>query len=539
MALNKFLVLICFLIILAAASFFRLWQLDKIPPGLYPDVALNGNEALQTLKPGGFNVFYFENNGREGLIMWLIAVSFILFGVSVWSIKIVAAFFGILTVLGIYLLAKELFKSLEPKVYGLRSEVVALLASFFLAVSFWHTLFSRIGFRAILLPFVSVFSFYFLFKGFRTKNLLSFIFAGLFFGAGFYTYTSFRMAVLPLGSILICWLIIYLKEKQFKKYLLFSVLSLLLIFIVALPIGIYFLHHPQDFISRATGVSIFNQENPIKALGTSLLTHLGMFNFRGDYNWRHNLSGSPGLPWPLGILFLFGFFFSIKELLNLRKHKEVSLVIGYFTLIIYFLAMLLPGILTYEGIPHSLRVIGVIPAVYIFVGLGGAKIYDLILRKTKQKNLLLILAFIFLLIMALSEGNKYFVKWGQNPEVKNAFSEDYVKIGDYLNSLSPKIQKYVIVNRPGVPVPWPDGLPMPAQTPMFIENTKYWKSGDLGSIYLLPEELDKIIIEKETMKEAIIVPMRYDEELFKKLQQLFPRGKSLQENGIWIYKINS
>jgi len=34
--------LIFLLIILAIASFFRLWQLDKIPPYLYPDVAMNG-----------------------------------------------------------------------------------------------------------------------------------------------------------------------------------------------------------------------------------------------------------------------------------------------------------------------------------------------------------------------------------------------------------------------------------------------------------------------------------------------------------------
>jgi len=92
------------LIILIIAAFFRLWQLDKIPPGLYPDEAINGNEAISN--PG--KVFYPENNGREGLFINLIALSFSIFGVSIWALKIVPAIIGILTVFGLYLLTKEL-----------------------------------------------------------------------------------------------------------------------------------------------------------------------------------------------------------------------------------------------------------------------------------------------------------------------------------------------------------------------------------------------------------------------------------------------
>ena len=159
------------LVILVTAVFVRLWQLDLIPPGLYPDVAINGNDALEILKTGNFKVFYPENNGREGLFMWLIAASFSIFGVSIWSIKIVAAIIGILTVLGLYLLVKEIFETTNNQRSTINKEAVALLSSFFLAISFWHINFSRIGFRAILLPFILVFSFYFLFRGFRTQRL--------------------------------------------------------------------------------------------------------------------------------------------------------------------------------------------------------------------------------------------------------------------------------------------------------------------------------------------------------------------------------
>ena len=75
------------LVILLIASFFRLWQLDTIPPGLYPDEAINGNEALSN----PWKVFYPENNGREGLFINLISLSFSIFGISIWSLRIVPA----------------------------------------------------------------------------------------------------------------------------------------------------------------------------------------------------------------------------------------------------------------------------------------------------------------------------------------------------------------------------------------------------------------------------------------------------------------
>jgi len=542
--------IIFLLIILAIAAFFRLWQLNSIPPGLYPDVAMNGNDALESSKTGNFKLFYPENNGREGLMIWLIAFSFSIFGVSVWSIKIVAALIGILTVLGLYLLIKELLTLATSDKRQATS--IALLSSFFLAISFWHVNFSRIGFRAILVPFGLVFLFYFLFQGFRTKKVSNFIFSGLFFGLGFYTYIAFRLTPLLVLLILIPWWLIYKKENQRKKFWLFAICFLLFAILVALPIGIYFLNHPQNFISRTGDVSVFSQDyNPpfsqILALGKSLASHLSMFNFYGDQNWRHNFAGSPMLSWPIGILFLIGVFISLKELISSIKNKNLSLVTCHLSLLCWFFVMLLPGILTYEGIPHALRTIGVIPVVYIFAGLGGWRVYEKFKQKlmnfvhlrpslslgyTKSQKLLLVACCLFLVVISFSEFDKYFKKWGQNPEVKNAFSTDYVEIGNYLNSLSSKTQKYVIVNQPGVPVPYPNGIPMPAQTIMFIERTKFKEP---QAIYLLPENINQLEIKKE---EGVVVLMRYDENLFNELLKRFPKGEVSQKNEIQIFKIS-
>jgi len=526
--------------ILAIAAFFRLWQLSSIPPGLYPDVAMNGNNAIETLKTGDFKVFYPENNGREGLMMWLIALSFSIFGVSIWSMKIVAATFGVLTVLGLYLLTRELFSQiLDDKQ---QAETIALISSFFLATSFWHTNFSRIGFRAILLPCVLVFSFYFLFKGFRQRKILDFIFSGVFFGLGFYTYTPFRIITLLFFILILWWFLYSFKVQKEIPFFLKSAFAFLAVsFLIALPIGIYFLNHPQDFLGRAGEVSIFSQKNIIRAFGESAGKHLAMFNFHGDDNWRHNDAGSPHLPWPLGLLFLFGLFFVIvRGFFYSKKTDNLSILISrnYGFLILWFIIALLPGILTYEGTPHALRTIGVIPVVYIFIGLASLEIYAFLRNSTKRQKLLLTVSFLFLFAISFVEFNKYFFEWGQNKEVEGAFTKRFADMGYFLNSLPAGTQKYVIVNEPGVTVPFPNGIPMPSQTIMFIENMKY---GSLQSTYLLPKDLNQITVptvRTQNNIKTVILPMAFDQNLFNEFKQKFPQGEIEDKKDFQIYKVN-
>lgn len=472
--------------ILILASFFRLYQLELIPPGLYPDEAINSNQAIT--EPG--KIFYPENNGREGLHINLLALSFAIFGISIWSIKIVSALIGILTVYGIYLLGQEMF-----------NKKVALFSSFFLAVSFWHINFSRIGFRAILVPLILVFSFYYIFKGFKNNNQWNFIIAGLIFGLGFYTYIGFRTAVLMvLIGFALKWFLYHRQKKQ-KEYFKLVASFIIAAIIIALPIGMYFIQHPEDFISRATGVSVFAQDNPLLSFAKSLFVHLGMFNFYGDANWRHNLSTSPQLFFLVGILFIVGILLSTKEAISQRSKTHGILLAWFFV-------MLLPGILTDEGIPHALRCIGAIPAVCLLAGFGAWKTNEYLKKKVKKKQLAIINVIFFLVVIGF-QFNKYFFVWAQPKETQDAFTQEYVKMGNYLNSYPDKV-KYVIANRPGVMV---NNLPMPVQTVMFIEHTHYNQS-----IYLLPEDIDKI---KEP---DIVVFMQYDKDLIKQLKQKFPQA---------------
>ena len=430
------------LAIMLLAAFFRFWGLTQIPPGLYPDEAMNGNNALEAIAHKDWKVFYPENNGREGFFINVQSAFIYFLGNKPWVLRLPSAIFGTLTVLGLYFLAKPLF-----------TERIALLASFFLAASFWHINFSRIGFRAIMAPFFLVWALYFLLRFYKNEGsnfsqTLSAVFGGILFGLGFHTYIAYRITPLILLSLLG-------KHSVFARKSCFPCLAALFLFfafIAALPLGIYYLQNPQDFFGRTAQISIFSlsaqagDPSPLGALSENVVKTAGMFWFVGDFNWRHNFSGAAQLWWPVGVFFAVG-------LLTARNIFLFSwLFLG-----------LLPVVVSSEGLPHALRAIIVLPPVMIFSALGA----EWLLSKIRPKLGLGLLAAL-IIALPIWTFNQYFLRWAKHPQTYDAFAGNYAELARKLNSLPPDIPKYVIVNAAGVEV---RGIPMSAQSVMFLTDT--------------------------------------------------------------------
>ncbi len=575
---KKYPILILILIICVAA-FFRLYKIDSVPPGLYPDEAMNGNNALEALygpkEAGGFRVFYQDNNGREGLFINIQAMSVKIFGNEPWALRIISALFGIFTALGMYFLTKEIFYSkinykqeknksnisknenvalgpiysdatLPDNQYkhnnpfkNVNAEIIAILSSFFLAVSFWHINFSRIGFRAIMAPFFLIWGLYFLFKAFRQIEELkppklyiqNSIFSGLVYGLGFYSYIAYRITpVIILAIFILHWL--GNKDRAIRKKLLVSCsLFLVSCFLVFLPLGLYFFNHPADFAGRSAQVSIFASENPASAFFKNAALTLRMFNVRGDCNWRHNYACAPQLDFLTGIFFLVGLSYSIWQISQRKNYRQNSFkaVFGFWFLVFGFLTMLSPAILSAESLPHALRAIAAIPFVYIFVGLGAylaaAKIIKIwqemsapekkkflglpkalkpgIIFSSEKNRLKTIAVSGIAILFILQTFYFYFYGWATDKNVFNAFSGRYVQIGKYLNSLPDEAPKYVVVNASGIPFSeryTGRPIPMPAATTMFITDTFLPQERAKKNIhYLLPEELKTAEIERDAI----------------------------------------
>ncbi|MEX2033130.1 MAG: glycosyltransferase family 39 protein [Candidatus Colwellbacteria bacterium] len=512
------------LLIIVIAVFLRLWNLPDAPPGLYPDEAMNGNNALESLANSDWKVFYPENNGREGLFINIQSFSVSLFGNEPWALRLPSAIFGILTVLGIYFLTKELFRdkilfsrlssveALEQR-SGLReNEILALIVAFLLATSFWHINFSRIGFRAIMAPFFLTWGTYLLllslskiqsvsasWRTWRTKFLLLSFLAGAVYGLGMHSYIAYRATPLLILFIIIAYWLKNKNREVRKKILLSSLFFILASIVVFLPLGIHFLNNPADFFGRTTQVSVFASEAPLKNLTLNTLKTLGMFNFAGDYNWRHNLSGQPQLFWPVGIMFLVGVFLAVKSLMQKSKIKNQndslkfkSFHFPFFILISWIIVAALPVIVSNEGLPHALRAILMIPPVFILAGVGGVWIYRFLSEKTRNPQFLKVGVVLLLLIIFAEAYYSYFIRWAKNPNTAGAFAANYAEIGRELNSLPTEQPKYVIVNAGGTDV---RGLPMPTQTVMFITDTFTPAKQEQKNIhYLLPNQIEKVNI---------------------------------------------
>jgi 4-amino-4-deoxy-L-arabinose transferase-like glycosyltransferase len=485
-------------LVLLVALFFRFYNLTSIPPGLYPDEAMNGNNALEVLATKNFKVYYEENNGREGLFINIQALFLALIQKNEpYVLRLPSAIFGFLTVLGIYFFVLELFKNIKN--YKLEkinekeeiknskikfNEKVALLSAFFLATSFWHINFSRIGFRAILAPFFLVWALYLILKSLNNnyQKILAF-FAGIVFGLGFYTYIAYRVMILIFVPIL--WF--YFKEaklkNKLKEFYLAKIVFVLGMVLIALPIGWYYLNNPEDFFGRTSQISVFNSSSPIKDLILNIFKTLFMFNFVGDFNWRHNLSGNPELDVLVGVLFVVGILILLKN----RSNSEIQFI-NYILFGWFFLAML-PVVISNEGIPHALRaILMVIPAV-IFAAIAGIIIYEKLILLKNKKTINIIFG-IFLVVVFLNTYYAYFVLWANNKNTYDAFSSNYVELGKILNSLPQNLPKYVLVEASGVEV---RGIPMPAQTTMFITNTFLPQNQKEKNIfYILPQDKDKI-----------------------------------------------
>ena len=429
--------------IIVLAFFLRIVNIENTPPGVYPDEAVNGEDAVRALETGDFQWFYPANNGREGLFMNIIAFLFKFFGVSVLTLKLPAIICGTLTVWGTYLLARELFQK----------ERLAVIAAFLTAVSFWPLNFSRISFRANMLPLILVFSFYFIFRGLRTKKTTDFIIGGLIFGLGFHTYISFRIAPLILVALLVSLLLTYrgFFREYWKKMIIFAAAAA----VSAFPmVYTFFYSHPEYLESRSASISILspevNQGNLPATFAKSFGLSLVKYNFWGDQNWRHNFPPYPVLDTIAGIAFLFGFISSFILLFRyfflriFRGQRDLKLNV-HLLLIGWFFAMLVPEFMTAEGLPHALRSIGTLPVAFIFAAMGfefafaESARHGAAFKYAAQTLLVGILIFIGIFNVA-----KYHFIWANKIETARAFEKVLMNVSREIKNEPEKNSVFVV-----------------------------------------------------------------------------------------------
>lgn len=335
-------------LILILAAILRFWHLSRNPPGLYWDEVSNGYNAYSVLKTardeyGVFlpTVFRSYDDYKPPTYIYALVPSVATFGLDEFAVRFPSALGGVLTVLLTYLISKII----------IRSEKFALFASFFLAISPWHIHFSRGGFEANFMAFLTILGLY-LFLQWRGQLKLL-IFSATAFGLAFNTYQGAKIWV-PLFIVMIAF---YWREDLIK-YGKKLIIPIFIFAIFCLPVVLNF---NQSFI-RGKSVSIFSQ-NETDKLGAFLNGYFSHFSpvflfTKGDQIGRHSVPGMGELYVFEIPLILAGIYLLFKTKF---KHRNF--------LIAWLLLSPIPAALS-SPTPHSLRAITFIPLWSIIAAYG-------------------------------------------------------------------------------------------------------------------------------------------------------------------------
>lgn len=387
---------------LLVAAALRLPDLPSLPPGVHYDEAANGVLAGDIGLRGERPVFIPSYTGKEPLFFYLAGGLMRTVGESLFSLRLTAAYIGILTVAATYWLGREM----------LADRRIALLAAALLAVSFWHVLFSRLGFRAISEPLLQALTVAALFRGLRGGRWAWFGVAGVLLGLTGYTYLASRLfPVLLLLGALPLLLDRDTARQRWPQLALMAGVA----FLVISPLLLYFAGNPDAFWTR------IGQVGPNSG-GLTLLESvgrsLGMFFLRGDPYLRFNLPERPLFNVLWGGLLVVGWVIALLRVRRMPYDWQRSALL---LLVAAPFIMLLPAALaTNEIVPSNLRVIGLIPFVFYLPAIGLIALLRDLERRFDLPSL--VYGIQLVVVLTLLAGGAYaawlyFDQWGTQREL--------------------------------------------------------------------------------------------------------------------------
>ena len=179
------------LLAVMVGAFLRLHRIHTIPLEMGCDLPLIHANIAQILH-GEYPIFFDSHPGREGLFFYLAAPIAAMAGLSHVSIKVAAALVGVVSIPAVYWLGREVF---DPW--------TGALAAYLLAISHWHIILSRMGYRAVLVPLLVALCLVFLVRGLRRGSNRDYALCALCVGLGMQSYNAFMVVPPMVGLVLV------------------------------------------------------------------------------------------------------------------------------------------------------------------------------------------------------------------------------------------------------------------------------------------------------------------------------------------------
>ncbi len=413
---------------------FLLRTLD-LPAHPYPwsgDEASIGIEARRILDGTVTNFFDAGWSSQPNWSFVPTAITQVLFGQTIFAVRLASAIAGTLGVLFVVLAGREMF-----------NPAVGLMAGSFLAAMPYHLHFSRIGVANIVDSLVSPAMFWLIARGIDKDDARYYYSAGAVAGLSIYTYAGTRL-VLILAFLTFLFLILRQRNylsTHWKHLIAFAGGTA----ISAAPQAAFFVRHPDIFIGRLGQEGLFLND---WLAGQMAATGKGALEILFEQFARTILvfiaSAAPGnffnSPQPyltlLGsILFLAGMAYAFACISEPR----------YFILINWFwMPVLFGGILTLNP-PANTRMLMTTPAVAILVGVGAYKLLEYLHRFNMLNARLFAPVFLVLAsILAYQNIRFYMVEYPANYYFENANGEYAMEVGQMVEALGEDIQVYIL-----------------------------------------------------------------------------------------------
>jgi 4-amino-4-deoxy-L-arabinose transferase-like glycosyltransferase len=410
------------ILILLAAAWARVYRVGDIPPGWRDDEIVETTVHAALVRQGHWLLFFPQAEGHEPLYHYLSAAWITALGQSLFSVRLLSAFLGLLSVAALYRLGRALF-----------GRPAALLAAAALAVSFWALMYARFKLRQVgeLAPLLL--AFYFFWRALRTPGPDGWrpaLLAALCLAVGVYTYYAARGGPLLLGAFA-AYLLIFHRPLLRAHWRPLAVAAGAFVLLAA-PLALAIARTPQGEARLAVvGAPLADllRGNPSLVLQNTAVT-LGMPFATGDPEFLYNIPGRPVFE-PVGAA-----LFAAGLLLSLWRWRQPA----YAFLVMWLAVGLAPAFVSTPAASLG-HTITAQPAVYLFPGVALAAFAQWARAQPRAarrwKALAAGAAGLFLLVTAGRDLRDYFMRWPALPEVRGLYRADLHEAAPALRRLPP------------------------------------------------------------------------------------------------------
>jgi MFS superfamily sulfate permease-like transporter len=530
--------------IMFVAVLFRFTNLNGIPSEMTSDHVEKILDS-QRILDGNPQVFFPNNGGREPIQFYLMAIISQIpsLGMDFFTLKFLTAVEGLICIPILWWMGREIIGDDEPQL----GNAVGLLLAALVAVSYWHTMLSRLGLRIVLTVIVTGLLMIFLSRAIRRNRRGDFIKAGLVLGAGVYGYQAVRMlpVVVVAGVVLAVVFSLFRsgRREQITRYLVNLVVLVVITLAVFVPMAGFARDYPEDFWRRTSGrllgddtvqitdangqiitrnatieerMSAF-QEN-IGILVNNIRNALLMYNWKGDVAWITAVPNRPEMDVFTGSLLIVGLGAWGVRMVKRRDPADWLMPAALFI-------MLLPSALSIAypiENPSATRTSGSLPEAYLFAAFPLALVWLAIGRLFPRWGKVAGSAVVgvILLVATSANWNMYFVDFNQS--YTNSSPAPYTEAGRFLRGFADSGGSLGNAFMIGYPYWWdyralgieagvtdyPNGIYSHQDVPAFIKSSA--------------ERTDKYQIDPD--KDLLFFYNPADTDSESELQTLFPNG---------------